>query len=409
MRARPAALLAVLLAAPPGARAGEDLLAPDTVSVAAVQGPLAADPAAPYWDAAPPRAVTVLPQRTVRLPDRRANEALAAAAPRTVTVRAAVDGRDLAVLLEWSDPTEDRAGRAEGSGRPSGSRQESETDAYADAAALQLPLRFGAGTRLPYVGMGDDELKVAVHLQRAAPDGAVIAREAVAAGFGSLARADLGGAKVAMRHDDAAGTWRAVFVRPLAAAGLDLRHGLVPFAVAVWDGARAERGGNKALSGWKLLRVPGFAVDPAYAAELARGRGADERGDAARGKQLVLSMCTGCHAVGDRRPARAGLAPDLGGIGAISTPAYLRESIVSPSAVVVPGPNPAQQQDRTRAPGVTGAFGPSEALVWSRKDPAGRRVSRMPAYAGLPDPDLRAMVSYLSTLGAAEGDGGRKP
>jgi hypothetical protein len=33
----------------------------------------------------------------------------------------------------------------------------------------------------------------------------------------------------------------------------------------------------------------------------------------------------------------------------------------------------------------------------------------MPPYAGLPDPDLRAMVSYLSALGVAEREARRKP
>jgi complex iron-sulfur molybdoenzyme family reductase subunit gamma len=120
-------------------------------------------------------------------------------------------------------------------------------------------------------------------------------------------------------------------------------------------------------------------------------------------------MCAACHAVGERRTARPGIAPDLGGIGAIATPAYLRQSIVEPSAVIVPGPNPAQHQDRAKAPGVAGAFPTSESFVWYRRDPAGRKVSKMPAYAGLPQPDVNAMVAYLATLGAGEGSAGRKP
>ena len=40
----------------------------------------------------------------------------------------------------------------------------------------ELPLRFGAGLRLPYVGMGDEAFPVAIHLVRASTAGAV-ARE----------------------------------------------------------------------------------------------------------------------------------------------------------------------------------------------------------------------------------------
>ena len=60
-----------------------------------------------------------------------------------------------------------------------------------------------------------------------------------------------------------------MFLRPLSAAGHDLGRALVPFSVAVWDGAGKERGGNKALAGWRFLRMPGMAADPAYQAELA--------------------------------------------------------------------------------------------------------------------------------------------
>jgi complex iron-sulfur molybdoenzyme family reductase subunit gamma len=393
MLAHGLAVLAVL--ALPLAAAASDPLAAGTVQVARVPGPLAPDPAAPFWSGAAPLRIGVSPQRTVSLHDRKANEALAAAGPRAVTVRAAEDGTRLAVLLEWSDPTEDRT-------RPDS------TDGHGDAVALQLPLRFGPGLRLPYVGMGDEGMKVAIHLQRAGADGTAV-REGVASGFGTLERADLGGARAVMSHDRARGTWRAVLVRPLEAAGLDLRRGLVPFAVAVWDGARAERGGNKALSGWKLLRMPGLPVDAAYAAELAWGRRPGDLGDPVRGRALVQGMCIACHAVGALRVARPGLAPDLTGIGAIATPAYLRESIVDPGAVIVPGPNPAQHQDRTKAPGRTGAWPPNEGFAWSRRDPSGKSVSRMPAYAALPEQDLLAMVAYLATLGAAEGGAGGRP
>jgi DMSO reductase family type II enzyme heme b subunit len=393
VRAASIALAALLAPLAPRADGPEELLAAETVTAKEVPGPLAADPAAGFWSSAAPRGVVLEPQRTIRLHDRRANEALERAAPRRAQVRAATDGADLAVLVEWSDADEDRAATGE-------------TDAFGDAVALQLPLRFGPGVRLPYVGMGDDALPVAIHLQRAGPKG-TLAREGTASGFGTLARADVGGARTAMAHDRAAGTWRAVFVRPLAGGGLDLRRGLVPFALAIWEGAAGERGGNKALSPWKLLRLPSFPVDPAYAAELAWGRRPGELGDPARGKALVQGMCSACHAIGAVRVARPGLAPDLSAIGAIAAPAYLRQSIVEPSAVIVPGPSPAQHQDRTKRPGAAGPYPADPAFAWWTRDAAGRKVSRMPAYAGLPEQDVLAMVAYLATLGAPGAPGGR--
>lgn len=381
MRALALALLALL--SPLAGRAA-DPLAPETVEVLQVKGPLPADPASPLWDGLPATEAAAAPQRALRLHDARANAALAAAGNRALRVRAATDGTDLAVIVDWSDATEDRA-------RPDA------TDAYGDGAALELPLRFGAGRRLPYVGMGDAVERVAVHLQRASAGG-LVTRDAIGAGYGALSRADVGRARMAMRWDAAAKGWRAVFVRPLVAGGLDLRRGLVPFALAVWDGARAERGGNKALTRWKYLRLPGQPIDAAFAAEQAWGRAPGALGSAARGKDLVEGQCVACHAVGESRLAAPGLAPDLTAVGVVSTPGYLRDSIVSASAVVVPSPNPAQRQDRARGPDRSGAWPADEGYVW-HVDKDGRRLSAMPDFDALSKEEVADVVAYLATLG----------
>jgi complex iron-sulfur molybdoenzyme family reductase subunit gamma len=133
---RTAALVLALALAPVRPARGADPLA-EAVEVREVAGPIAADAAAPLWDGIPAQVVLAAPQRTIRLHDRAANEALDAARPRAVAVRAAHDQRDLAVALDWNDETEDRP--APGA-----------VEAYGDAAALQLPLRFGAGLRLPH-------------------------------------------------------------------------------------------------------------------------------------------------------------------------------------------------------------------------------------------------------------------
>jgi complex iron-sulfur molybdoenzyme family reductase subunit gamma len=400
MRARLAAFaLAVAALAPPARAQGSagELLQGDLVEVRQVPGPLAADVAAPLWTGIPAREVLLAPQRSIRLHDRGANAALAApggAAPRAVKVQAATDGKALALRLAWADASDDRA-------RPD------ETDRFGDAFAVQLPLRIGAGERLPYVGMGDEAQKVIIHLARAAADGSATVRTAVAAGFGSGARADAPAVTAAMRHGT--GGWEAVLVRPLAVGESDLAKGLVPVALGVWDGARGERGGNKALSGWKLLRMPGLPLDAAYAAELEAGRRPEDRGDPARGKQLVDGLCAACHHVGARKLARSGLAPDLSSIGLQATPSYLRESIVSPSAVIVPSPNAWQHQDRSKPKDERGGYPYAEAFAWARTDASGRRVSKMPPYASLPPADVNAMVSYLMTLGAPAEGAGRTP
>jgi complex iron-sulfur molybdoenzyme family reductase subunit gamma len=387
--------LAASLAALPAAAADPAFLASETVPVAEVPAPIPADAAAPLWDSIPAASLTAAPQRTVRLHDRRANRALEEARARAVRVRAATDGESLAVLAEWADDTEDRAAP-------------DATDAFADGAALELPLRFGAGQRLPYVGMGDEQQPVAIHLQRAEGGGAA-GREGLASGFGSLRRADLGGARFAMAWQGATRTWRALFLRPLAAGGMDLRRGLVPFALAIWDGSRAERGGNKALTGWKFLRLSRFPLDAAYLAEVSWGFAPGDLGSPARGKELVEGMCTPCHLVGPARSAPPGIAPELTGIGTIATPAYLRDSVVVPSAVLVPSPNRHQHQDRSAKPDSRGAWPADEAYLWYRVEKDGRKVSTMPDYASLEKQDLADVVAYLKALGAEPPGARRQP
>ena len=394
MRATRPLALGLLIVLAPAARASDELLA-EAFEAKDVSGPLVADPAAALWDDIAAGTVFAAPQRTIHLNDRAANAALAEAAPRTLAVRAAFDGRDLAVAVDWSDSSEDRV-------RPE------ETDAFGDGAALEIPIRFGAGLRLPYVGMGDEEMPVILY-RVLATAGGTIGSAGSASGFGSLARKDPGAVRVGMRYDTGRKTWRAVFVRPLVAGEHDVRHGLVPFALAVWDGARHERGGNKALTGWRFLRMPRYALDSAYVAEMSHGRAPGDLGDPARGKLLVESVCAACHAVGDRRIAPPGIAPDLTTIGAISTPGYLRDSLLEPSAVIVPNPNPHQHYVRSKTPGASGAFPSNDAFVWYRRDPGGKKISKMPAFGTLPKADLDAIVAYMMTLGVPAAGERRQP
>jgi complex iron-sulfur molybdoenzyme family reductase subunit gamma len=393
LHAPPLLAAALLLAAAP-ARGDDAFLRAEAIEVRELPAPLPADPAAPAWEGIPATPVPAAPQRSIRLHDRETNRALERAVPRALRVRAATDGADLALLLEWDDAAEDLA-------RPDA------TDAYGDAAAVQLPLRFGAGVRLPYVGMGDEGERVALYLARAGAEGTRL-RQAVAAGFGSATRAELGEARAAMRYDPARRAWRALLVRPLAIPGHDLRRGLVPVAFAVWDGAARERGGNKALTAWKFLRLARHAVDPAWLAELSWGYGAAGGGDVGRGRALVEGQCTACHAVSG--PAAVpGLAPDLSGIGLVASPGYLRDSIVSPGAVLVPGPNPRQHQDRTKGADARGAYPPDPGYTWFVREADGRRVSTMPDYSAMPPQEVADAVAYLRTLGAAPTAAGRKP
>jgi mono/diheme cytochrome c family protein len=110
--------------------------------------------------------------------------------------------------------------------------------------------------------------------------------------------------------------------------------------------------------------------------------------------------------VGENRLAAPGLAPDLSAIGVISTPAYLRESIVAASAVLVPSPNPWQHQDRAKGTDARGAWPPDQGFVWFSVEKDGRKTSAMPDFDSLSKEEVADAVAYLMTLG--EEPGGRK-
>jgi DMSO reductase family type II enzyme heme b subunit len=367
--------------------ANEDFLAKESFEVKQVAGavPLTLDDK--VWAAQGAGAVKVHAQRTIRLNDLNANAHAAKRSSWTIHVKAVHNGKDLAVLLEWADGTRDLF-------------RTDETDSFGDSVAIEFPVKFGAGQRLPYVGMGDEGSPVYLYMHRATDKpNVILTREMVAAGFASSTRADVGGVKGTMAYDGKAKVWRALFVRPLDVNGQSLKAGVVPFALAAWDGGRNERGGNKALSKWKFMRLAGFKVDPAYVNELAWGHGATV--DLVKGKALVEGVCVACHRIGDKQNALESFAPDLTHVGVISTPSYLRDSVMDPSAVVVPSYNFNRHYARAGTPDAYGAYPNNDTYKWYTLDAAGKKVSRMPAFAHLTPEDVVNIVGYLGSMEVA--------
>lgn len=385
---RSAALLLTLAPLPALADAADArFLAAEALSSVEAKSGVPADANAKSWDAVPSTDVWLIPQHTVLLVDRQANAALAESKPRKLSVRACHDLQSLGVALEWGDDTETRASPVDPA-------------VFGDTAALEIPEAFGAGLRLPYVGMGD--AKAHVHLLMArAMDGRVEPRSSVAAGFGSSTRAGSPSFSASMRYDAQARRWRAVFVLPLVSDGRDLRRGLVPIAFAAWDGARNERGGNKALSRWRFLRIGRFPLEPDYLQELRFGYSPGDLGDPARGKMLAGAVCSLCHRFEDKAMAAVGLAPDLSVIGAIAAPSYLRSSLLDPSEVLVPTPNP-NRHYQAQSVDPTGAHPNDPRFAWSDVDAEGRRVSKMPSFASMAPADIASIIAYLRTLAPAE-------
>lgn len=382
MSAMRTTLLSMLLAS--AAFANERFMAAEVVDALQVKD-LPTSPSSPVWQQAPAKTHACAAQRTVRLNDSGANAFVGKDVVSTLTVRAAYTDSELAVLVEWRDPTRSLTLKRE-------------TASYGDAAAVEFPVTFGGDHRLPHVGMGDDRAPVYVYLQRATDDGPTLSTF-VGGGFGSLTRTDKLSAKGGMEYDERRETWRAVFIRPLVdPVGHALDKGLVPLAFALWEGGRQERGGNKYLSSWKFIRLGKFPMDDAFLKRVAWGYGLGELGDPIRGKMLFEVVCTACHWTEQRRTAPVGMAPDLSAIGIYQLPTYIRDSIVTPGDVLVHNLQLNRWYDPNGKKDPNGAYPNSPAFEWSWVDEKGQRQSKMPSFGAMPATDVADIIAYLKTL-----------
>ena len=360
-------------------------------------------PTSKVWESVRGAEVDLYPQTTLRFNDAKANAANANAKAKAATVKAIYDGKSVAFLLIWPDGT-----RTVQSGYRS--------DSYGDGFAVQLPENYSDPKKLPYIGMGSEGRPVVIHLQKAAqpiyePNGngdvgmqqnklskniygeeaigkyhaeqrklavADYQRSFVSEGFRSMTEIKDGSEKFDADMKYADRMWKGTVVRPLKDAYLNLDNGAFPVAFAVWDGAEMQRDGLKRLSRWVPVKLEGTKGGEALVKELTSA----PQGDAENGKNLVMQNgCMGCHYIpGMSQPGT--MAPGLDNIGGYSTQAYLRESMVDPNAVVVPGYN------RNAHPNTP----------WYN-EADGKRLSTMPPYP-LDEKSLDDMVAYLKTLKA---------
>ncbi|OGW58777.1 MAG: hypothetical protein A2V83_04495 [Nitrospirae bacterium RBG_16_64_22] len=325
----------------------------EVVMAARVAGEMPTDPGDGRFENANPLTVRLYPQVAA---EPRAEKGVV----REAAVRAIHTEAWIAFLVEWADP--DRSDVKQGT-----------TDTFADAAALQFPLKYGeAADRLPYVGMGGPERPVNIWLWRNGGGGGPASLKAT--GFGTLEPVAGGGAMTAGKWEN--GRVRVLFARSFGASSPEevkfapKQIGLVPVALAVWGGEKGERGGLKTLSGWRFVKFDGGKVSPAYVRSF--GWNPKIRGDAKTGETLMMRHgCAGCH-VYPGNPIPTKIGPGLAGIGGIHRPGYLFESLKDPSAVIVPHKN-----------------------YYSLKD--GQPVSIMAPFSG-PERDAYHIVEFLRTL-----------
>lgn len=369
-------------------------------AITAVKVANVADAAA--WSKAKFSSVTLYPQTAIEMNDKKANELSANAKAKKAEVGALYDGKNIALMVKWADGSKDvQPGYA--------------STLYPDGFAVQFAGTTKGNQPLPYIGMGSTGRPVVVHLQKATekvyePNGkkdvstqinrnqtalfgqelkdydakvAALAntdyeRVFVGEGFRSLTEVKDGSVKSNSAMAYADNGWTGTLVRPLKDEYVNL-NGTVPVSIAVWDGSKMGRNGLKNLSSWVAINLEGQKANGALVADLTT----EPKGDAAKGKEAVAANgCAGCHQV-EATDAKSFMAPSLQNVGGYSTAAYLRESLVKPSAVVVPGYN---RNAHSNTP-------------WYNLE-KGKRVSTMTDYSFLDKKTVDDIVAYLKTLKA---------
>lgn len=357
---------------------------------------------AAIWKNAKFATVELYPQTAIEFNDKEAIALNKDTKGKKAQVAAVHNGTEIAVLVKWADASKNVQGTKC-------------TDTYSDGFALQFAAATKAAQPLPYIGMGSEGRPVVVHLQKSTPvsyepngnkdvahqinrqqtgvfgkeladfDAKVASiaktdyeRVFVGEGFRSLTEIKDGSvvSNAAMSHDGKG--WTGSLSRPLKDAYMNA-SGTVPVAIAVWDGGKMGRNGLKLLSSWVAINLEGQKANAKIVAEATEM----PKGNAEAGKAAAeANGCSGCHQMSKDMPAGY-MAPSLVNVGGYSTAAYLRESIVKPSAVVVPGFN---RNAHSNTP-------------WYNIE-KGKRVSTMTDYSFLDKKTIEDIVAYLKTLKA---------
>ena len=353
------------------------------------------------WKGAKAAQIVLYPQTTLSFNDKKAVEANKNAKAKKAKVKAVFNGKRIAFLIKWSDGTK------------SVQKGYSSTS-YADGFAVQFSNSSDA-SKLPYIGMGSKGRDVVIHLQKAVekvyePNGnkdvsmqvnrdntpyfgkdlkkydkkvSKLAnrdyeRVFVAEGFRSMT--EIKGEKLHSSSKMKYGKkgWKGTLSRPLKDEYLNLKKDAIAVAFAVWDGDKMNRDGLKLLSSWEavVLSKKGEKFASAVSQKV--------KGDVKNGEKLTKDNCSSCHRYKGENSAPFAMAPNLSNIGGYNTATYLRESILEPSAVVVPGYNRNAHKN----------------FEWYSIDDKGNRTSTMPPFSHLDKKAQDDIIAFLQTLKA---------
>ena len=347
--------------------------------------------------------VLLYPQTTIKLNDKKANEINADNKAKKAEVAAVYNGENIAFMIKWPDKT-------------MSIQQNLSTTSYADAFAIQFASNYSNPEALPYIGMGSEGRPVVVHMQKAVrsffePNGhGDVAmqmnrnqtnlfednlkkfdskvkrigsndyeRTFISEGFRSMTEIKDGSNHSYARLSYKKDSWMGTLSRPMVDGYVNLSAGAIPVAFAIWDGEKMGRGGLKNLSQWISVKLEGRSGGD----ELIAALSAQVAGDAALGKKAAaVNGCIECHQIEADETANF-RGPALNNVGGYATAGYLKESLMKPSAVVVPGYNLNAHSNH----------------MWYTQE-NGKRISTMKDYSWLDEKTMNDIIAYLQTLKA---------
>jgi DMSO reductase family type II enzyme heme b subunit len=178
-------------------------------------------------------------------------------------VQALHDGKDVALLVSWSDPSKSPDGQWAGFAQQIVDTMEPKdegstwTPGSPDALVVQFPEAVSTGMDRPYFLQGDAKRPAYLWSWQSNPEKAV---EMIAHGLGTGKEQPASSQQMKAVSSYADGEWRVLFRRSLTTADTttDLqmpRSTAIPVAFQAWDGDNGEAGNQGAISTWYFLAL----------------------------------------------------------------------------------------------------------------------------------------------------------
>ncbi len=172
----------------------------------------------------------------------------------SLTIRAMYNEKEMAIYLEWDDPTMSVPGDKLAEDIAGG-------EVFPDRVAVEFPAGYEKGEKPPYFGMGGKGGEVDIWAWQG-PVG-VGGKEGVrlldARGPGDIRQKDATASGLSATGYYRDGAWRVVFRRPLETKdkkGIRFEDGVfTPVAFAAWDGSNGEKGSRHVMTGWASIRL----------------------------------------------------------------------------------------------------------------------------------------------------------